>query len=532
MLKAVSKTKSMMRPAVVAAAIVGAFLLFLVAGTALILINAYRSTDDIARVRVTSNAEVVAANFEWLGQTSRQLLQRLDDYVGPNFEVLPANAKGFMKDALSSIPGSPRLYLVKADGTTELTTDPDFKPIDIRDRDYFKAVATGEPAYISPMIISRLTGEPIFVFSKRIERNGKFVGAAIVSFNTSLMQNVWASLHLDPTSSVVVTRDDGMVVTRYPSIKNRPDISGSDLFTKYLPEARIGSYETVSTVDGVRRIVAYQRLENTHLVAVATIGQHLAFAPFYKFAALCLSIAIPIALFLAYLLWAAYRWFEREAQQRSALEMALETNKMMFREIHHRVKNNLQAVNSLLNLQKIDAVAKRDMSQRILAMVAVHEQIYQNDQFGDVDASAYIPSIINKVVQSYGSNVDVTYDLEEIDVDREHALPLGLITNEVVSNSLKHGFRNGAQAKLNVSFKKLDGGRVGELKMRDNGVGFDPLKTEKGMGTKLLNGMVAQLQGEFKIYNDGGSVFELRWPLSQETKAHFEVQPLPNVRNY
>lgn len=508
-----SQSQKIIRPAILSTAIIGSLLVFLAFGMATILVKAFQSTTDIAHIRATSNAEVVAVNFAWVNYTSQQLLQRVDDFVGPNLEALPSNAPGFMKDAVSMLPGSPRIYLVRADGKTELTTDPDFKPIDIRDRDYFKAVENGAMSYVSPMIISRLNGEHIFVVSKRIERNGKFVGAAIVSFNDELIKQVWTSLHLDLSSSVVVVKDSGDVVARYPPIANRPNISTSDLFTKHLPVSGAGSYETISVVDGVRRIVAYRRIEGTDLITTATIGYKAAFAPFYRFTLLSLAIAIPVALFLLFTAWAAYRWLDREDVQRRALEASLETNKMLFREIHHRVKNNLQAVNSLVNLQKIDPAAKREMSQRVMAMIAVHEQIYQNDQFGLVEASAYIPSIVDKLVQSYGSNVSVHYDLEDIRVDREHALPLGLITNEVVSNSLKHGFENRDQGKLEVSFKRIEGGQTAVLELRDNGVGFDTAAPSNGMGTKLLIGLVAQLQGESKIWTDNGTVFELRLPL-------------------
>ena len=212
--------------------------------------NAYEAADEIARIRAISSAEVVAANFEWVGETSHQLLQRVDDFVGPNLDALPVNALGFLKEAVSTLPGSPRIYLVGADGSTRLTTDPDFKPIDIRDRDYFKAVADGAATYISPMLVSRLNGEQIFVISKRVERNGVFVGAAIVSFNSNLIEKVWNSLRFDPTSTVSVVREDGLIVARYPRLEEATDISASVLFTTYLPQTPSGTMMPISVVDG------------------------------------------------------------------------------------------------------------------------------------------------------------------------------------------------------------------------------------------------------------------------------------------
>ncbi|HQX84973.1 MAG TPA: histidine kinase dimerization/phosphoacceptor domain -containing protein [Aestuariivirga sp.] len=504
---------SLFRSETLATALILAFLVFLMGGTAFVLRNAYQSAAAIARIRAISSAEVVAANFEWVGETSQQLLQRVDDFVGPSLDALPANALGFLKESVSTLPGSPRIYLVGADGNTRLTTDPDFKPIDIRDRDYFQAVADGAARYISPMLVSRLNGEQIFVISKRVERNGVFVGAAIVSFNSQLIEKVWSSLRFDPTSTISAVREDGKIVARYPRLESRTDISDSVLFTTFLPQAPNGTYEAVSVADGVKRIVAYRRVGGSNLVAIASIGHDVAFAAFYNFAILSLAVAVPLALFLAALAWITFQWLSRDARQREQLAAALESNQMLFREIHHRVKNNLQAVSSLVNLQKIDPHAKQEMTQRIQAMVAVHEQIYRNDQFGLVDASAYIPAIIGKLVESYGREVKVAYDLAPMEVDREHALPLGLVANEVVSNAMKYAFQDGRDGALTVTLKKSEDGRMGILTIHDNGAGFDPESISKGTGSRLVSGLAAQIQGETGYTFDSGTKFEMRFPL-------------------
>jgi two-component sensor histidine kinase len=334
-----------------------------------------------------------------------------------------------------------------------------------------------------------------------------------VSFNSQLIEKVWSSLRFDPTSTISAVREDGKIVARYPRLESRTDISDSVLFTTYLPQAPNGTYEAVSVADGVKRIVAYRRVGGSNLVAIASIGHDVAFAAFYNFAILSLAVAVPLALFLAALAWITFQWLSRDARQREQLAAALESNQMLFREIHHRVKNNLQAVSSLVNLQKIDPHAKQEMTQRIQAMVAVHEQIYRNDQFGLVDASAYIPAIIGKLVESYGREVKVAYDLAPMEVDREHALPLGLVANEVVSNAMKYAFQDGRDGALTVTLKKSEDGRMGILTIHDNGAGFDPESISKGTGSRLVSGLAAQIQGETGYTFDSGTKFEMRFPL-------------------
>jgi two-component sensor histidine kinase len=339
------------------------------------------------------------------------------------------------------------------------------------------------------------------------------VGAAIVSFNSQLIEKVWNSLRLDPTSTVSVVRRDGLIVARFPRLEDQMNISNSVLFTTYLPQKPNGTYEAVSVADGVKRIVAYRPVEGSKLIAIASIGHDTAFGPFYNFSFLSLAVAVPLALFLAVLAWITFQWLTRDARQREQLATALEANQMLFREIHHRVKNNLQAVNSLVNLQKIDPAAKQEMGQRIQAMVAVHEQIYRNDQFGLVDASAYIPAIIGKLVESYGREVKLTYDLAPMEVDREHALPLGLVANEVVSNAMKYAFQDGRDGALAVTLKKSEDGHMGVLIIRDNGNGFDPQSISKGTGSRLISGLAAQVQGETGYTFESGTKFEMRFPL-------------------
>jgi two-component sensor histidine kinase len=506
-------SRSLFRSEVPATALILAFLAFLLAGTAFLLRNEYNAVTEIAHVKAISASEVVAANFEWVTETSHQLLQRVDDLVGPNLDVPSSDALSLLKDSVSTLPGDPRIYMVGADGKTRLTTDPDFKPIDIRDRDYFQAVAKGAKFYISPMLVSRLNGQQIFVISKRVERGGVFAGAAIVSFNSDLVKKLWTTLQFDPTSTVSVVREDGQIVARYPLLEGPLNVINSPLFKTYLPKSPIGSYEAVSVADGVRRIAAYRRIEGLPLIASASIGYDVTFAPFKNFLLSSLGVVVPVALFLAFLSWITFHWLKRDARQRDQLATALEANQMLFREIHHRVKNNLQAVNSVINLQKIDSNAKQEMTHRIHAMIAVHEQIYRNDQFGLVDASAYIPAIIGKLVEAYGRDVKLNYDLEAINVDREHALPLGLVANEVVSNALKYAFPDSQDGSLDIALKKTDGDRTGVLTIHDNGIGFDPEKSSKGTGSKLISGLVSQVQGESRYHFEQGTTFELRFPL-------------------
>ena len=100
-----------------------------------------------------------------------------------------------------------------------------------------------------------------------------------------------------------------------------------------------------------------------------------------------------------------------------------------------------------------------------------------------------------------------------MEVDREHALPLGLVANEVVSNAMKYAFQDGRDGALTVTLKKSEDGRMGILTIHDNGAGFDPESISKGTGSRLVSGLAAQIQGETGYTFDSGTKFEMRFPL-------------------
>ena len=214
------------------------------------------------------------------------------------------------------MPGSVKVYVVDANGVTQLTTDPQFKPIDVRDREYFQAVAKGEAWHVTPLLVSRLNGEQIFVISRRIERNGTFAGAAIVSLNSDFMKEIWRTLNFDAKSTVSLIRDDGQLVSRYPLPEGPLDLSKYILFTDYLPKAPSGTYEANSPADGESRVVAYRRVPDTNLVALASVSEAPVLAAVWNNAAWALALGIPAILALFALAYWTFSLLRKDARER------------------------------------------------------------------------------------------------------------------------------------------------------------------------------------------------------------------------
>ncbi|WP_136465338.1 sensor histidine kinase [Flagellimonas onchidii] len=200
------------------------------------------------------------------------------------------------------------------------------------------------------------------------------------------------------------------------------------------------------------------------------------------------------------------------AEQKHIIENALVEKDSLLKEIHHRVKNNLQMVSSLLSLQTKNTRSKsaiealEEGKSRVKAMALIHQKLYQNDDLSVIEMQGYIESLINSVQSVYkkgGHNISITIDAEGTELDIDRAIPFGLILNELVSNSFKYAFpENDENGKIYIHLRK--NGDQGYFEYTDNGVGLPEdteERTHSSMGIRLMNRLVNQLQSKLNIDN-------------------------------
>jgi two-component sensor histidine kinase len=199
---------------------------------------------------------------------------------------------------------------------------------------------------------------------------------------------------------------------------------------------------------------------------------------------------------------------------------SLKEKEMLLREIHHRVKNNMQVILSLLSIQSKhvmspdDAVLFRESQDRIRAMALVHEELYASKDLSHVDLREYVSNLTRYLFRS--CNVDanrifLATDVRDVDMGINTAIPCGLVINELVSNALKHAFPEGRKGEIRVSLTRPPGGDY-ELSVGDNGVGIPEnldFMSATTMGLQLVRGLVEQQLGG-KIVLDGTSGTEFR----------------------
>ena len=199
------------------------------------------------------------------------------------------------------------------------------------------------------------------------------------------------------------------------------------------------------------------------------------------------------------------------------IEKSLHERESLLKEIHHRVKNNLQIISSLLSLQSkslTDTDAQGAISEsrnRVKSMSLIHEQLYQEDTISGVDMKDYIQRLVNSLTSSYGldtERVEIKIVADNILLDVDSAIPLGLIINELVSNAMKYAFPEQKSGTILISLHEM----MSELKLivHDNGVGMDPAKkSNQSFGLSMVNSLMRKLKAEMNIVSDVGTSVEL-----------------------
>lgn len=207
------------------------------------------------------------------------------------------------------------------------------------------------------------------------------------------------------------------------------------------------------------------------------------------------------------------------------LKASLKEKEILLKEIHHRVKNNLQIISSLLNLQSeyiTDKVSKElfnDSLNRIRSMALIHERLYQSKNFSQINVSDYVKDVTNYLLRTYKTNIreiKIDVEIEQLCVSIDTAIPLGLIINEVVSNSLKYAFPKKDSGLIEVRMEN-EADNLYNLVLKDNGIGIPEsinFENTKSLGLQLIQNLVEQLDGSIDIDRASGTKFTIKFSIN------------------
>lgn len=224
---------------------------------------------------------------------------------------------------------------------------------------------------------------------------------------------------------------------------------------------------------------------------------------------------------------------QQEIEERKMMEQkiaaSLSEKEVLLKEIHHRVKNNLQLISSLLMLQRDyleDPDGRRLFSEsisRVRSMALIHEKFYRAEEMASIEIKGYLTDFIKDLERFYSLDkglIQIHLDFEEIYLSIDQAIPVGLIFNELVSNCMKHAFPSGTYGNIRLQFHKNQ--ELYELIVSDDGVGIKrgmEIENLQTLGITLVNGLVSQLKGSMEIKVDSGVSFKINIPVKKENPS-------------
>lgn len=221
------------------------------------------------------------------------------------------------------------------------------------------------------------------------------------------------------------------------------------------------------------------------------------------------------------------------------IKSSLREKEVLLRELHHRTKNNMHVITSLLELQSLSSTDEqvrkiiKDSIERINSMALVHQKLYTSDDLSRIDFADYIKDLAFTVLKSYSIErglVDLHLDVEPISVRIDTAIPCGLILNELISNALEHAFPDGREGAIHVGLKRDAENRI-TLQVRDNGIGCaEPMDVDqlKSLGFRLISNLARfQLKGEMRIETHEGTSIEIQFkekePFAQSQSSGYKL---------
>jgi two-component sensor histidine kinase len=209
-------------------------------------------------------------------------------------------------------------------------------------------------------------------------------------------------------------------------------------------------------------------------------------------------------------------------QAEEQIKASLKEKEILLSEIHHRVKNNMQVISSLLKIQsdKIQEKEYADMfkesNDRIRSMTLVHETLYQSKDFANVDFNGYAKSLVNGLFRSYGidtNKIKVKIEVEGVSLGVDTAVPCGLLINELVSNSLKYAFPEDRRGEISIALRSINEDEF-ELIVSDDGIGIPEdldIKNTESFGMELISILAEdQLEGQIELDRTAGTRYQIR----------------------
>jgi two-component sensor histidine kinase len=536
-----------------------------------LLLSAYNAArwkiflEDEANTTALSAARFKSAEFGLVIDNSRQLMTAMAKY--PNIRGHEEECASYFKSVIADIPIYREAAIIDTDGKFHCSTIPIPPTLDVRDRIYFY-----EPLKTGKLTVGTITqsvtrSRSIHLSMPYKDADGSIRGVIVLTLNPEKLAEIlpaypWRSEH----RLIVLDREGSLVLTIPPSDFENVESISKSVFPK-IEHAPAGTMD-IKGPNGRTEIMGFVPLHDASegLFTAVAIDRDSALtgASIINVQGIAFNL---IALILAVIgVWlAAYLMIDRpiraliksagkrqagdismpfpklrlstEFRQLSAalsrmsnrINELLKQKDLLLRELQHRVMNSLNILSSLLDVQRryvVDPAAKEHLANardRVIAMGTVYRHLYQAHTLEYVEFSEFLNTICNTSETAYvgGSRLSIEAEAEPVQLSSAHAIALGMLTHELITNALKHAYSDGVRGRIKVILKHMDNDI--ELRFSDNGRGLPDnfqMETTSSLGMKIIASTVRQLGGTLEINRlEPGTEFVIRLPSSIEHKG-------------
>ena len=394
--------------------------------------------------------------------------------------------------------------LVMPDGTLAVSSIPvSAPPPNLADRRWFEAISRENlKSYVGPAVLGRVN--PNFYFTYSAPYLGPD-GQLLAFINLGIPSDSITGLSTDQHSAnLALLQHEGPIVAAQPF---SPSLVGKSM--RLPARSSDGEATEFGTFFDAWSLGTVRDLPDLALYAVAALPITEILEPLFWGVAL----GLPLILLLTYVLLALSDQLQNKSRQ---VEQALSDNKVLFQEVHHRVKNNLQVISSLLRLQTERLPPELrplldETGARVRAIALVHEQIYRTASPADVQLDKFLAQLVQQLAASMiGGTAKITTDLQPVIIGLDRAVPVAILATEAVTNAIRHGLEEG-KGEIAVGLASNADSIV--LTVRDSG-GGRPADGAPGLGTRIITALARQIDGTWHLAPElsGGSCFTLTWP--------------------
>ncbi|MGG5810687.1 sensor histidine kinase [Falsiroseomonas sp. CW058] len=389
--------------------------------------------------------------------------------------------------------------------------------LDVSDRPYFLAVREGEPRIQMERVTLRQGGQDVVLMALRRPGEG-FAGAVASIVPVEAFTDAFGRIAADPRASASLLGADGTLLVRH-----RPDAQPMLLppdapARQAISRAPSGVYEALALSDGITRIYGYSQVADLPLYANFGLPRSAVVESWLGGMMLVGALLLLTSLGGCTAVLYAARRMEAEADRRqlAEAERRADIQATLLRELHHRVKNSLMTVQSLIRMQAgVGARAAETLQRRVLALAQVHDLLHVSEMVSRLELSGFLRALCaNPAIVPPGLQVAVDCEVEPVEVEVEQAGPLALVVAELVGNAIAHAFPEGRPGRVVIALGRQ--GDQGRLSVRDDGVGMpDAPELRRHSGLALAERLAAQLRGRLEVRRGGGTEVVLTFPLNR-----------------